>query len=780
MIKNFLLVLKRFKTSSAINILGLSVALVVFFVVLMQVYYDFTYDRGYATADRLLQFNIFQSDGGEGSIGLNINFQIPENIAAQVPEVEAYCMLSSWGDQPFDLDKGGAAPETYSLPHIRTKQSFLKVFAPEILAGDTTELFTVNGKAMISEKTAQRLFGEEDPIGKVIQYHYGNESLTVQAVYRDFPENSTIKNGVYTRLPWYDATEWSFRAFFLIQPQQRAAVEKKINEKESLESIMGEGITKYLEEHPEAIFRLQLSSLNSLYLNGTGGSKRIHTTVSLLAIGLLTLLIAFVNFINLSLTMAPLRIRGINIRKILGVNKAALRMTIAMESVLFTFLALLIAAGGIYVLKGSTFAKELFPIIDGSMGSYAGLLATATGIILLFAFAIGIYTMRYSTSVDEVESLKGSFATGVKGGRLRHVLIVVQFTTAIVLICVSIFIRRQNDFMRNYDWGIPKNNIVYLPLIGLGGQAQAFGQELLRDPRITDYTITRGLPGQVEMGWGRQFEGKQINLSVWSVDDRFFDFFDVEIIAGRKPDHMDSIVGQLVVNEAFLRKYEFDESIVGKDFDAFGPGRIQAIAKDVNFQSLHDSITPMAFGVLAKWQNFKRILVKLSGTETPGTLRHMEEVWKQFSSEPFEVHFLDESMDELYRKESDMAQLIGLFGGIIVVIAVMGIYGLIVFNARYKAREIAIRKVNGSSIREIMLLLNRGMLAQLGVAFVLAVPVAWYVGHRWLESFAYKIGLHWSVFLLGGLIVLLITLLTVSMQSLRAASANPTKALSNE
>jgi putative ABC transport system permease protein len=188
----------------------------------------------------------------------------------------------------------------------------------------------------------------------------------------------------------------------------------------------------------------------------------------------------------------------------------------------------------------------------------------------------------------------------------------------------------------------------------------------------------------------------------------------------------------------------------------------------------------MAFGVLAKWQNFKRILVKLSGTETPGTLRHMEEVWKQFSSEPFEVHFLDESMDELYRKESDMAQLIGLFGGIIVIIAVMGVYGLIVFNARYKAREIAIRKVNGSSIREIMLLLNRGMLAQLGVAFVLAVPVAWYVGHRWLENFAYKIGLHWSVFLLGGLIVLLITLLTVSMQSLRAASANPTKALSNE
>jgi putative ABC transport system permease protein len=780
MIKNFLFVLQRFKTSSFINILGLSVALMVFFVVLMQVYYDFTYDRSYATADKLLQFNILQSEGGESDISTNINFQIPERIAERSPEVEAYCMLSSWGEQSFDVDKGGAALENYSLPCIRTKQSFLQVFAPEILAGDTTELFTVDGKAMLSEKTAKRLFGDEDPIGKILIHHYGGESLTVKAIYRDFPENSALANGVYTRLPWYSATEWSFKAFFLIDPQLRATVEEKINDREALEGIMGEGILKYLDEHPENALRLQFLSPNELYLNGTGGSKRITTTLSLLAIGVLTLLIAFVNFINLSLTMAPLRIRGIAIRKIMGVNKVALRLTIAMESVLFTVLALLIAGGGIYLLKGSTFAQELFPIVGISLQSYSGLIAGAAGVILLLAFVIGLYTMRYSTSVEEVEAIKGSYATGVKGGRLRNALIVIQFATAMVLICVSIFIQKQNDFMRNYDWGIPKNNIIYLSLNGLGGQAQSFGQELLRDPRISDYCITRGLPGKVEMSWGRQFEGKQINLTVWSVDDRFFDFFDVEIIAGRKPEHMDSIVGQLVVNEAFLRKYEFDESIVGKDFDAFGPGRIQAIAKDVNFSSLHDSIAPMAFGVLAKWQNFKRILVKLSGTEVPGALRHVEEVWKQFSNDPFEAHFLDETMDELYQKESNMARMIGLFGLIIVVIAVMGVYGMIVFNARYKAREIAIRKVNGSSIREILLLLNRNVLIQLGIAFVLAVPVAWFIANRWLESFAYKISLHWSVFLLSGVIVLLVTLLTVSVQSRRAAGANPMKALSNE
>ncbi|MDR1341839.1 MAG: ABC transporter permease [Prevotellaceae bacterium] len=776
MIKNFLFVLKRFKTSSVINIVGLSVALVVFFVVLMQVYYDFTYDRSYANVNKIVQLNSFRSEGGKSSIGTASNFQLPAQIKDRLPEVEAYCMFANWGNESFDVDKGNAAPETYPLPQIRTTQSFLKVFTPEILAGDTTAIFAAPGKAMISEKTAQRLFGSENPVGKSLRYHYSGEQLTVQAVYRDFPENSSLKNGVYTHLQEFEESEWSFLAFFLIQPGNLAAAREKINSKE----ILGEETSQYLEEHPELVYRRQLSSPNDLYLSGTnGGGNRINTTLSLLAIGILTLLIAFINFVNLSLAMAPSRVRSITIRRVMGANRTALRASIAAESVLFTALAAGTAFAGIHLLRGSAFAQELFPTIEFSLLSHVGLFASALGAILLLAFAIGLYTMRYTTSFGETEALKGSFALGVQGVKMRNLLIVVQFTAAIALICISIFIRRQNDYMLNFDWGMPKKNIVYLPIAGLGKNSQSFGQELLRDPRISDYCITRFLPGRVGMNWGCDFEGKNIQLTVWSVDDRFFDFFEVEILAGRKPEHTDSVVSQIVVNEVFLRKYEFDESIVGKDFSAFGPGRLQAVAKDVHFQSLRDSIAPMAFGVLSKWQNFAYVLVKLTGSEIPNTINHIEQVWKQFSSEPFEVHFLDESMDQLYQKESNMAKLIGLFGLIIVVIAVMGVYGLILFNTKYREREIAIRKVNGSSNREIMLLLNRAILAQLGVAFAVAVPVAYYVVLKWLESFAYKTQIVWWVFLLGGAIVLAITLLTVSAQSYKAASRNPTKALNN-
>jgi len=774
---NFFQLLKRFKTSSVINILGLSVALMVFFVVLMQVYYDFTYDKGYRNADRIAQLNMYR--GENGSMAPNTSFEIPSNISRNFPEVEAYCMYSYMGSPVFNrIDKGNVMPETYEIPVILSTEGFWKVFTPEIIMGDTIGIFSSPGKAMISEKTTKRIFGNENPIGKVLQVHSANakDQLTIQTVYRDFPDNTSLGNGLFTYLP--ESDDWSYNSYYLIHQGKL----KEANQKMNTEEALGKEYMKFLRDsHPEWRLEFRLSSMNELYLYGTfDGSKRINTTLSLLAVGVLTLLIAFVNFVNLSLAMAPSRVRGINIRKILGINKTTLRFVISMESVLFTAFALIIAFYGIYLLQGSVFAWQLFPVVGISLESYIGLLATASVVVLLLAFAIGLYTMRYSTSVNEAESLKGSFATGIKGVKLRNVLIVVQFTTAIVLICVSIFIRQQNDYVRNYDWGIPKKNILYFPLTKLGEKAQSFGQELLRDPHITDYCITSFLPGHIGLGWGRDFEGKNVNIRVWPVDDRFFDFFNVKIIAGRKPDTMDSITSQIVVNEAFLKKYQFDESIVGKYFDAFGPGRIQAIAKNINYESLHDSIRQMAFVVLAKNQNFNYILVKLNGTEIPNTIQSIEKTWNTFSKDPFEVHFLDEAMDKLYQKESNMAKLIGLFGFVIVIIAVMGVYGLIAFNARYKAKEIAIRKVNGSTIQEIILMLNRNVLLQLGIAFVIAVPVAWFITKKWLENFAYKIPVYWWVFLLGGLIVLLVTLLTVSAQSYRAAAKNPTKVLNME
>lgn len=775
MIKSFISLIKQFKTSSFINILGFSAALLVFFIVIMQLYYDFTFDRGYKNANEIVQFN--QNDRNEKTTHFWVNFQIPALIKDRLPEAKAYCLTNWGGNISFDVDKGGSEPENHTVYHTLVTSGFLEVFTPEILLGDTTALFSLPGKVMISEKTSRRIFGDEDPIGKNIKYHYGGEILTIQAVFRDFPKNSSMQNGIYGYLPQYDETEWSFSAYFRIDPKNQEQANEKINSKE----ILGEERVKYLEENPEIDYCFRLTRLNEMYLQayGKGGSKRISTSLTLLLIGVLTLIVAFVNFINLSLAMAPSRIRSINVKKIIGINKTTLRLSIAMESVFFALIALIIAFVAIHFLRGTTLAEQMFTS-DFSFSSYADLLVIASLFVLLLAFVLGLYTMRYSTSIDESEALKGSFAMTIQGVKLRNVLIVIQFTSAIALICISIFIKKQNDYMLNFDWGMPKKNIVYLPLYSLGSKSQTFGQELLRDPRVLDYSIIRDLPGRVGMNWSRNYEGKQINLHVWSVDERFFDFFDIDILAGRKPEHLDSIVSQIVLNQAFLDKYEFDESIVGKDFPAFGPGRVQAIAKDVNFESLHSPIGPMALGVLSQWQNFNNFLVKLDGNDIRGALGYIEETWREFTNDPFEAHFLDESMDRLYQNENNMAQLITIFGFIIVIIAVMGVYGLILFNTKYKAKEIAIRKVNGSTEKDIILLLNRSVLIQLFVSFLIAVPIVFFVVNRWLEQFAYKIDIQWWVFLLGGLIVFVITLLTVSGQSYRTATSNPMEALNKE
>ena len=773
--RNFASVLRKFTTSSIINIVGLSVALLVFFVVLIQVHYDLTYDRGYKNADRIALFNSYR-ENRDGMSDM-VNFQVPARIKATIPELEDYCLLSRWNSDMFDIDKGNGNTEVHKVPHIEATSGFWNVFSPEILQGDTTGIFTSPGKAIISAKTAMRLFGSANPIGQVLRSHYGNSQYVVQAVYRDFPENSSLTNGMYSYLSEQPESEWSFQAYFLVQPEWLRAVNEKLNS-----DMLGEDMTKFREEHPEEPMPFRLSLLNDFYLKnpGKGGSERISTTVTLLVIGVLTLLIAFVNFVNLALAMAPARVRGINIRKILGANRNSLRLTIASESVLFTLLAVVIASFGLYFIQSLPLARSMFSA-NLALADNLGLLASATGVILLLSFLVGLYAMRYCTSFDEAEALKGSFAVGVKANGLRNVLIVVQFATAITLICISMLIKQQNDYMLHYDWGFDRENVVYVPLAGLGQQANAFGEELLRDPRIKDYTISRVLPGQETMAWGTVIEGKPVYLTIWSVDERFMDFFGVNMIAGRKPEHKDSIITQLVVNEAFLKEYEFAvNDVVGKDFNAFGPGRIQGVAQNINFMSLHESIKPMAFGVLAQWNNFQYLLVKLTGNDLVGAVEHIRQVWGDFSSEPFEVHFLDDHMDRLYQQETNMAKLIGLFGLLVVLIAVMGVYGLIVFTTKQKAKEIAIRKVNGSSVREILLMLNRNVLSLLGVAFVIAVPVAYYFIQRWLENFAYKTPVHAWVFLLGGLVVLAITLATVNGQSYRSATANPTRALNKE
>ena len=776
---NFFFVLKRFKTSSILNILGLSVAFAVFTVVLIQVNYDLSFDRNFKKSNDIYFFNLTASTGDKVTM---MPTTMARDIKYKFPEVKSYCLVNRLNSSELlvDVINSKGHKQKFTTKVTPVTEGFLDVFTPEIVEGSTKDVFAGQGKALITERTAKKLFGIENPIGKTIYYHfsrhfYNNQKtnqLTVMAVCKDFPENCSISNGIYTLLPDDEPFNYNYNGYFVVNKNRYGKLLSQLNSDKFFDKESWKEMQK-----SEKKTTVELTPLNKAYFDFEKG--RLTTTLSLLAIGILTLLIAYINFLNFSIAISPARVKGLNIHKIIGASPFKLILTMASEAVMFSLLSFLLALLYISFLK-ETFVSDYFSA-DMSLSANVLLLGIIGLIALLTGLLFGWYPARTIASFQPAVALRGSFAMSAKSVRFRNILITIQFIAAITLIVVAIFIQVQNNFMQQRSWGIQKENIVYLPYNQLKIDMQTFGEELKRDPRILDYTASLFLPGNVGMTWGRQFEGKPVNAWIWPVQVNFLKFFGVQMANGRDFQDADSTGNRhaIIFNECFLKKHQL-KNILGKDFPGFDMTlAVVGIAKNINYTSLRDTIRPMGFALMGN-QYMNYFFVKLSGKDVPGAIGNIKSTWEKYSDEDFNVKFLDASVDKLYKNELNLAKLISMFGLITILIAIMGVYGLVVFNARYKSKEIALRKVNGASVKEIMLMLNRSVLIQLSIAFVVAVPVAYYIVNRWLQQFAYKTPVYWWVFLLAGLLIFAITVITVSWQSYKAATANPVEAIKNE
>ncbi|MDR0699007.1 MAG: hypothetical protein LBG28_07300 [Tannerella sp.] len=763
MIRNFLFVLKRFRTSAVLNIIGLSVAFAVFSVTMIQCYYDFSYNRSFKNAKDIYQFSCFWEIFEKQSA--HISIPLAHAITDRFPEVKACCILDRGGNKLFNPQADQGTSFLFHL--INTNEAFLDVFTPRILAGDAKEVFAEKNKAMLTEDVAKRLFGKNDPIGQTIWQD--TVSYVVTAVCESFPANSSLTNGVYTTVlgsVGYDKMGmYNYEGYFLLDRKDVLPLQEK------LEQMKFEGAIDLVRVEfipvAEKYFRRDVN----IYGEKQGN---LATTLSLMAIGIITLLMSFINFMNFSVAMIPARIREMNIKKIMGVNPRLLQALTVSEAPCFALLAFLTSLFLIVLFQG-TRLDEFFPA-DLFLSKNVGILAVIalTGMFLSVLF--GIYPAWKITSFQPAMALSSSFAQSKQSVALRNILIVLQFFAAIVLTGMAIFIKVQYDYMTNYSWGFQKENIVYLS-VASKNFITIYEDEIRQNPTVLDCTASNAIPGYINQNWGMKMEvdEKEIALAVWVVRNDFLRFFDIEVVEGRDFIPDDDGKSRFICNRTFLKKYELND-IIGKKVDRY---EIVGIIKDIHFESLHSEIRPMGFITQRSYYNGGRhwLFVRIAGENTLQTIDYLKETWSKHTDDPFDIHFLDDQLDSLYQSESTLARLISIFGIIAVIIAIMGIYGLIVFNAKYKAREIAIRKVNGSTIREIILMLNRDVLLQLSIAFGAAVPVTVYIVDKWLENFAYKIAVYWWVFLLSGGVVLLITLLTVSAQSYKAARMNPTQTL---
>jgi len=773
--RNFFFVLKRFKTSSILNILGLSVAFAVFIVCIIQVYYDYSYDRSYNKSANIYQFVQVYNDNNRG---ITMTTPMAKEMSEVFPEIKSYCLIRFIHNETFDVINKNGSKQKFTATINNATIGLLDVFTPKILAGAPRQALTQKGKAMISENTAHKFFGNANPIGKTVFFHYDKNPLTIVALYKDFPKNSSLSNDIFVYLPDDEPNNYSYKGYFEILPRDMNKLTAKINGKKKYGELISQRFNNPKDEFKvKAEFRnLTDMHFETLKSEGTGS---ITTTLSLLAIGILTLIIAYINFLNFSIAMAPARVRGLNIQKILGANPRTLRYMVASEGPLFSMFAFIISIFIISFFKQSSI-YEYFSA-DLSLQKNWILLTIVGTLSLIFGFLFGLYPARYITSFQPAIALSGSFSLSGKSVRLRNILITMQFVSAITLIIVSVFIKTQHDYMKNYEWGMQKENIVYLPCKQIKTTINTFGEELKKDPRVLDYTASNFIPGDVGMSWGRDFEGKPVSAVVWPVYPNFLRFFGVKIREGRDFQNSDSTGAKhgIIFNRQFLKNNSFKQ-ILGKDFEGFNAKlSIVGIAENVNYSSLKDSIQPMAFAILND-TDMQWIIIKISGKDTPATINYIKKTWEKYSDEDFDIKFLNKTINDLYKNESNLSKLISIFGVVIIIIAIMGVYGLIVFNARYKSKEIALRKVNGASVKEIMLMLNRSILIQLVIAFVVAVPLSYYIVHRWLQQFAYKTPIYWWIFLLAGLLVFVITVITVSWQSSKAATANPVDAIKNE
>ena len=503
-----------------------------------------------------------------------------------------------------------------------------------------------------------------------------------------------------------------------------------------------------------------------------------QTLLILLSIALVIVIIAAINYTNFSTALTPMRIKSINTQLVLGARRKTLRSALVFEAAFFSFLSYLVAL----VLVLFFIDSPLVKLVDGDLSIKAHpLIYGGTAFVaLLTGILAGIYPSRYMTSFAPALVLKGYFGLSHKGKALRNTLIGMQFAASFTLIIGTSFMYLQNRFMLNSPLGYDKENIITVNISRLQGNRDAFIDRIKvysGVEEVTNSTFTLSSSDMYSL-WGRKYKGEQITFSVIPVQYNFLQVMGIEVSEGRdfRPEDANIQQGAYIFNETALKKFNLELGETVND------GEIVGFIPDLKFASFRKAVEPMAFYVQSGYpRNIVYIKLK-AGASIRDAMSHINSTLAEFDANYafFEIRFFDEIMQRLYEKEISLGSLISLFCLIAIFIAIVGVFGLVVFDSECRRKEIGIRKVLGASTIGIILMFNKSYLRILAVCFVIAAPVAWYVISRWFENFAYKTPMYWWVYLLAFAAVTVITVCTVTFQNWRVASDNPVEAIKSE
>ena len=820
------------RTSSLINISGLSIGIACTLLIVIFIKNELSYDRFHRDANRIFQVVLNGNMDGQEFWAGNTPPPVGAALTSNIPEVESFTRFYKPNDIVIRYEQNNATEKFFTEKNVLAVDSnFLQVFDFEIVEGDAATALMKPGSVVITEDMAKKYFASDpdlayrkagsyrDAIGKTLLMGQDKKPLAVTAVVKKVPSQSSIQFDFLVPVadfPVVKRFSWSWvwlQMMCYVKLKENAPTDKtNIHQLETKFPAMvkvqaanafnriGKPFDEFLRTGgkwdlhlmPLTDVHLRSASIGMPWLSHISNIKYIYIFGS---IALFIVLLACVNFMNLSTARASKRAKEVGIRKVTGSTRSQLIKQFLSEAFLYSFLSSVIAVALVTVLL-----KGFSMIIDEPISFQTAFTPTVwlslLALTIITALLAGSYPALYLTSFKPVVILKGKnlFSGSKKDLLIRNSLVVFQFTISTIMIVGTLVVLKQLKFFRNTDMGFNKENVLIISSVNrLGGSEESFRDAITQIPGITNASITTSIPSLGAFGDSYKAqpddnvaEVKDIGLNSFMVDESFIPTLGIKVVQGRNFSKTFSDSASVILNQEAVRQIGWKEPIgqwiqyPGGDDAKF---KVIGVVKNFNIESLQAAITPFAlFNLSSKTYDYgHNVVAKIRSQDLSKVIDQVQSKWKSFAStEPFDYNFLDAAFDSQYRSEHRLGSIFSIFAALSIFIACLGLFGLSAFMVERRTKEIGVRKVLGASVQNIVVLLSKDFLRLTLVAIVIAFPVAWYFMSKWLQDFAYRINITWTIFLMAGLSTLLITLVTISFQAIGAAMSNPVKSLRTE
>ena len=793
---------RRQKTYLFINVLGLSIGIACSLLIALYVFFELSYDNFHEKKEQIHRVILDGKIGGQEIQGAFTASPIGPTMFKDFPEVEDYCRLNFQGETAIKY-KDKHFLEKW---HVEADSSFFNIFSIPLIKGNKTTALDAPYKVVLSETTAKKIFGNEDPVNKMIQISTDTSLYKVTGVYKDIPDNSHFNARFISSFLTNKRSNnghWlsnSFSTYLLLKPgTDPKNVDKKIPDMlvnyvgPLIEQAIGISWEEFLSKDNK--YSMFLQPLSDIHLNPAiqQEDKPANDPKYLYIFGIIAILIiviASINFMNLSTAQAAKRAKEVGIKKVSGSSRTSLVNQFLTESLLLSFLSLIVAI--IIVQLTLPYFNNL--LLTNLKLNFLSNGYTIPALILLAIFVgllAGSYPAFYLSAFKPVVVLKGSIKDSMKNGKLRSILVILQFSISIILIVGTLIMFRQIQYMQNKDLGFNKEHLLVLSRADIiGNKVESFKEELKKLPGVLNVTASTALPSRNNNNNGHMVEGRReetLLLETTWADYDFIDTYEMEMAQGRYFDRdYPSDKQACVINERAVKHYNFTAPLETRFLTDMDPKetdyqQVIGVVKDFHFRSLQTEITPYIIIFKNENMNWGYVTARITGSNINKTVADVEKIWKDFSNnEPIQYFFLDESFNNLYKEEARNSKLAIVFTILAILIASLGLYGLTSFTVEQRTKEIGIRKAMGASIGNVFYIISKEIILLISVSALLAWPVIYFIAKNWLQNYHYKINLSPVYFATGLVLALIIALITITYKTLKAARTNPANSLRYE